>query len=163
MMANLDLITVARNFREALWASQDAPAVEDIIAKDCSLHGRAPFFTGFVSGPMAIRHLVDFYKLTFSDIKVTVSHTVCQDNLVTVHWRARAKHTGDLLGVAPTGREVETSGMDLVRIQDGRIAEAWIYWDENGLLSQLLDATSPEGGEPDLLQLVEWLLASKGQ
>ncbi|MFT4639367.1 MAG: putative ester cyclase [Verrucomicrobiales bacterium] len=160
-MAHSNPVTVARSFREALWSNGDAPAVEDIIAPNCVIHGRAPLSTGFVSGPMPIRHLVDFYKLTFSDISVTIDHTVSENDMVTVHWRARARHTGDLMGVQPTGREVETSGIDLVRIENDRIAEAWIYWDEISLLSQLVDDKVPssEGAGPDLLQVVERMLA----
>ncbi len=163
-MPNLDQVTVARSFREAFWTSGDAQAiaVEDIIAPNCVLHGRAPFSISYVSGTMAIQHLVEFYQLTFSDISMTIGHTVSENDLVTVHWSARARHTGDLLGVPPTGREVEASGIDLVRIEDGRIAEAWIYWDEISLLSQLIDSKDSAGKSegPDLLQVVERLLGS---
>ena len=36
-----------------------------------------------------------------------------------------ATHTGDLLGVAPTGRRVTLRGIAIYRIAEGKIAEAW--------------------------------------
>jgi hypothetical protein len=38
-----------------------------------------------------------------------------------------------------------TTGIDMLRIEDGRIAEAWVSWDTLGLVEQLTDL----GDEPD--------------
>lgn len=158
-MGTEDNLKVARRFREALWTSADPEVLEGIIAPGCKFHARAPFETGFESGQIVMRHLVAFYRLTFSDIDMTVEQTVAQGDLVTLLWSARAKHTGDLLGTKPTGRLVRTGGIDLVRIEDGRIAECWLMWDDLGLLTQILgpkDERSPMN--PDLLTLIERLL-----
>ncbi|MFT5466234.1 MAG: putative ester cyclase [Verrucomicrobiales bacterium] len=149
-------IKVAHSFREALWSTDDnSDLLDKVIAPGCVVHGRAPFATGFDAGQIAIRQLIEFYRLTFSEIQMTVERTTSDGDLVTLLWRARARHTGDLLGAAPTNREVETTGMDLLRFEDGRIAEGWIMWDEIGLLGQLFGAG---GGEtPDLLRIVDRL------
>jgi predicted ester cyclase len=46
-------------------------------------------------------------------------------------------HSGAFLGIAPTGRTVEVTGMSLQRIANGKIAEAWDNWDQLGLLVQI--------------------------
>jgi predicted ester cyclase len=53
-------------------------------------------------------------------------------------------HRGELMGIAPTGRRIEWMGIELARIENGRIAENWVSWDMSGMLQQL-GAVSPVG------------------
>jgi predicted ester cyclase len=46
------------------------------------------------------------------------------------------------MGIAPTGRSVEWMGIEIAKIQNGRIAENWVSWDMAGMLRQL-SASSP--------------------
>jgi predicted ester cyclase len=48
------------------------------------------------------------------------------------------------MGIAPTGRRIEWMGIELARIENGRIAENWVSWDMSGMLQQL-GAVSPVG------------------
>lgn len=36
-----------------------------------------------------------------------------------------------------TGRQVRTDFISIVRVEDGRIAEMWVEWENLGLLAQL--------------------------
>ncbi len=147
---------IARRFRRDLWNTGDLSIADQIIDRECIVHARIPFATDFTSGPEALKQLVGFYHLTFSDIETTVEHVVAEDDLVAVRWSARGRHTGDLFGVPPTGREVVTSGIDMLRIADGRIVEGWVSWDALSLLEQVVvrpDAGEAEGGS-DFLSLV---------
>jgi predicted ester cyclase len=46
-------------------------------------------------------------------------------------------HSGDGLGIPPTGRRVELSGMCLARIENEKLAEAWNNFDLEALYRQL--------------------------
>ncbi len=55
-------------------------------------------------------------------------------------WTLSGTHTGPLFGIAPTGKRVSFSGVDMVRVgEDGRIAELWHveemlqFWQQLGL------------------------------
>jgi predicted ester cyclase len=37
----------------------------------------------------------------------------------------------------PTGRRVTSSGISIDRVQDGKIVESWIHWDNAGMMQQL--------------------------
>lgn len=138
---------VARRFREDLWNTGDLSLAEAIIAEDCLLHSRVPFPIDFARGPDAVRHLIFFYRMAFSDIQVTAEQIVAEGDMVAVRWTARARHTGHLIGLPPTGRETITTGIDMLRIADGKIAEGWVDWDALGLLEQLTDlGAKPEEG-----------------
>jgi len=42
-----------------------------------------------------------------------------------------------MLGVPPTGKQIEVIGITVNRISEGKIAEDWTVWDSLGLLRQL--------------------------
>jgi predicted ester cyclase len=48
-------------------------------------------------------------------------------------------HSGDLLGVAPSDRRISVTGIDMVRVDGGRIVEHRGLTDTVGLLRQLHD------------------------
>jgi predicted ester cyclase len=138
---------IARRFREDLWNSGDLSQADDIIAQDCLLHSVIPFPIDFARGPDAVRHLVFFYQMAFSEIRITAEQIVAEGDTVAVRWTARGRHTGHLLGLPPTGRETVTTGIDMLRIVDGKIAEGWVDWDVLSLLGQLTDlGAKPEEG-----------------
>jgi len=50
---------------------------------------------------------------------------------------ARGTHSGPFAGLPPTGRAVEVTYMDMLRVAEGRFVEHWAQVDQLGLLQQL--------------------------
>jgi predicted ester cyclase len=46
---------------------------------------------------------------------------------VANRYTIRGTHTGDFFGQPPTGERFEIKGMDMVRVQDGRLVEHWAF------------------------------------
>ena len=124
-------------FREELWNTGNMAVADQILAPDCSIESRIPISTDFLRGPEAIKMLILFYKSAFSDVAMKVETIVSDENLVSSRWSGVGKHTGDLLGIAPTGKVIKSEGVDFFRIENGRIVGGWINWDALGLLRQL--------------------------
>ena len=59
------------------------------------------------------------------DIKVTIHQQVAEGDLVTTQKTINGTHTGMLLGIAPTGRNINIDVIDVVRIKDGKYFEHW--------------------------------------
>lgn len=77
---------------------------------------------------------------------VTVEDLIAEGDKVAARVTTRGTHTGELMGLPPTGRRVEWSGISMTRHADGRIAEQWGEFDALGLLQQLgADALSASG------------------
>jgi predicted ester cyclase len=72
----------------------------------------------------------------FSELSVEVVHCLAQGDFVATHKVFRGWHTGSWFGVPPSGNPVEFRVMDLVRFQDGRLAEHWAVADAVSLLRQ---------------------------
>jgi predicted ester cyclase len=56
---------------------------------------------------------------------------------VVARWRSRATHQGEYMGIAPTGKEVEFTGISVYRIEAGKIAQSWNIEDQLGLMRQI--------------------------
>lgn len=62
---------------------------------------------------------------------------------VWMRFSTSGTHTGNLCGIAPTGRRVGAHVAAIMKFADGKIVESWTFADEFGLLLQL--------GQPNLL------------
>jgi steroid delta-isomerase-like uncharacterized protein len=77
------------------------------------------------------------YRRGFPDVANTIEDLIAEGDKVVARWRSRATHKGEYMGIPPTGREVEVTGITLYRIQAGKIAEVWNVEDKLGLLQQI--------------------------
>ncbi|MGL5928513.1 MAG: ester cyclase, partial [Dermatophilaceae bacterium] len=64
---------------------------------------------------------------------------VASGDRVAVRSTARGTHSGDFLGIAPTGRRVEFAAFDFHQIVGGRFQRSWHLEDNHALLTQLRD------------------------
>ena len=46
-------------------------------------------------------------------------------------------HHGELVGIPPTGKSVEFGGTDIIRVEDGKVAEHWGTTDTMSLMQQI--------------------------
>ena len=62
---------------------------------------------------------------------------IAEGDLVVSYIRGRGVHAGELLGIPATNKSVETDGIAIHRIRDGKIVEYWSVVDFAGILAQL--------------------------
>src|ERR671923_376133 len=99
-------------------ARRDVEAMAALWAPDGAEH-----IAGQVDavGPNGVRAYFGELFTAFPDFALKVRTTVAQDEKVAVHWTATATMTGPLWGLEPTGAHVETEGIDLLHVRDGKI------------------------------------------
>jgi|SRR5215469_97150 len=78
-----------------------------------------------------------------SDVHLTLEDLVAEGGKVVFRITLHGTHTGTLLGVPPTGRQVTISAIDIARLADGKIVEHWGQMDTFGLLQQLGASSTP--------------------
>jgi steroid delta-isomerase-like uncharacterized protein len=83
------------------------------------------------------------FRQGFPDVVSTIEDLIAEGEKVAARWRARATHRGEYVGVPPTGREVEFTGISVYRIEGGKIAQSWTVEDELGLLRQIGAVAEP--------------------
>jgi predicted ester cyclase len=66
-----------------------------------------------------------------------VEKQVAEADMVVTRWPARGTHRGELMGVAPSGKQIEVSGMSMDHISGGKIAENWVNWEALEMMQQI--------------------------
>lgn len=119
----------------------DPEDLHDVFAQDLIDHN--PLDPGAPSAYEGVKGLVAAMRLGFTD---TVHRVLFAgelgDDWVVVQWELTALHTGELFGYAATGKQIRWRGIDIARIQGGRIVEFRHASELLKLTEQLRDASS---------------------
>jgi predicted ester cyclase len=120
---------------EELLRTRDPDRVDDFFAADFVSHNTPP---GLPEGVEGVKRFFGMLRDALSGLDVTIDELVVEGDRVAVATTTTGTHEGELLGVAPTGRRVAVTGIDLVRV-DGKIVEHRGLTDTVGLLRQLAE------------------------
>jgi steroid delta-isomerase-like uncharacterized protein len=125
---------VARRFGEAVWGRGDMEAADAVLAEDFVEHNPAP---GQGPGREGHKQVLEQWRAAFPDLTLTNEDVVAEGDKVALRWTARGTHKGPLMGLPPTDHEVTLTGIDILRIADGRIVERWGEFNGLEMLQQL--------------------------
>ena len=78
----------------------------------------------------------DLFK-GFPDIEHTVEDILAENDKVVYRTTLRGTHTGDFLGIPPTGKLARLNDFTLLQIADGKIVEWWYDCNLLALMQQL--------------------------
>jgi steroid delta-isomerase-like uncharacterized protein len=112
----------------------DLQAADALLASDFAPHTPFPF-TG--SGIEAMNTIITTCRNAFHGLTVTIEDMMAEGDKVTARFVARGVHKGEFMGLPPTGKEIALTGIEIFRIQDGKIAELWGEANLMGLMQQL--------------------------
>ncbi|MBD1557760.1 ester cyclase [Vibrio sp. S9_S30] len=88
------------------------------------------------------------FQAAFSDKSCTDEARLYMGEWAAAFGRQEATHSGEFMGVAPTGKKVEIRYMDFWKVQDGKIVDNWVMVDFPHVLAQLgVDVFNGEGWE----------------
>jgi steroid delta-isomerase-like uncharacterized protein len=124
---------VARRFEKA-FAEGDIVALKNIVAANVIDHN-AP--RGARPGIDGLLDAVALFRTGFPDIQISVERTIADDDSVAVFGTITGTNQGPMFGVPATGKRAMFAYMDMFRIVDGVIVEAWHVEDIAGMLGQL--------------------------
>jgi hypothetical protein len=69
-------------------------------------------------------------------VHTSIDDLIGEGDKVVLRWTTTATHTGPYGSVSPTGGVVTMTGVDVYRLDGGRIVEAWSVWDALGAYQQ---------------------------
>jgi predicted ester cyclase len=124
----------------AAYDSGDAEAFADCLTDDWVEHRPS----GEVSTLADERKTMSVHSQAFPDKHTLIHAIVAADDMVACYCTTRATHTGDYLGLSPTGQRVEVDEMMFNRIEGGRIAETWVITAGDGFYRQLTGRSAPD-------------------
>jgi predicted ester cyclase len=76
------------------------------------------------------KQVVASFRSAFPDLQVTTEDVLEEEDRVALRWKAEGTHHGDLMGLAPTGKRVTLTGIEILRVSGDKIVERWA--EDNG-------------------------------
>ena len=83
------------------------------------------------------RRLTRMMFAAIPDLRHTIEDLIAEGDKVGGLVSIRGTHKGELMGIAPTGKQIEVSGIVFARIEGGRVAEYWGGAHKLGVMRQI--------------------------
>jgi len=94
--------------------------------------------TGWTTGlQIALRNFQENIASRLTDMAVTEHDVAEAGDMLVIRGTFEVTHTGEFLGVPPTGRRVSFDWIDMYRVAGGRIVWRFLLCDWKGLLGKL--------------------------
>jgi steroid delta-isomerase-like uncharacterized protein len=129
---------IVRRIFDEFWRGGNTSVLDQLLASDATNHelSKEP-----VSGRNAYKEwATGFRQVTargYPDLDIALDAIVAEGDLVVKRWTFRGTHTGDYMGLPPSGKKVVMAGSTMYRIQGGQVRESWWNYDALGMMQQL--------------------------
>jgi predicted SnoaL-like aldol condensation-catalyzing enzyme len=130
---------LARRFHGEIFDQGNQAAAAEILTPDFVWH--APPQEIFVTGPQAVNDVATEFRAFIPDFVSTDDDVIAEGDRVVIRWTTTGTAQTEAGGVP-----VIYTGIDIFRIEDGKLAELWQNTDDLGLGEQL--AATPATGTP---------------
>ena len=129
-----DAKLIVRRFLEEPWKG-NWDVIDEYVAP--TYIGHDPSLPELIRGPDGARANFQMYLDAFTDAHIKVDDQIAEGGKVATRWTGQGTHTGEMNGIAPTGKEVTVSGLTISRLEGGKIVEEFQNWDTFGMMQQL--------------------------
>lgn len=124
---------VVRNLYGALNAG-DLSKFADGLADDVVEHEELPGLTPDKAG------VVQFFRGAMAGVegfRMNIEEIMAEGDRVSVRATVSGKHTGELMGIPATGKDLNVPLADYFRVRGGKVAEHWGVMDSGTMLIQM--------------------------
>ena len=110
----------------------DLDGLDEFVAHDIVEHQE-----GSTSGIDGLRALITELRTAHPDLHLDIQDAATSGDTVWFRIRATGTNDGPMWGRPPTGRPIDITVMDVMRIADGRMVEHWGVADRLAVLKQI--------------------------
>lgn len=132
-MSKEDNNAIVRRFFMEGPSKGDLRSADELLAQTFALHTPLPSAPGI----QGMNDVITACRAAFENLNVTVEEMVAEGDLVAARFTARGMHKGAFMGLPPTGKSITMTGIEIFRIENGKIAELWGEANLLGLMQQL--------------------------
>ena len=104
--------------------TKDLSSIEQMVAPDFVDHTRK------MQGSEGLKQFLFMIYKSFPDFHLTIEDIIAEGDKVWVRLTITATHTGQFLGLAPTGKKFTEPSVWIYRIANSKIIEGWDVQDE---------------------------------
>ena len=128
--------SIALRWFEEVWNNRNTGLVGELTTEDVVAYN--------LEGPEVTSRgreaFIEFHKRTceaIPDLRFEILDTIAEGDKVVLRGQILGTHTGEQLGVKPTGNRIDVGAAVFLRFENGRIAEAWNHLDQLAFYQQL--------------------------
>src|SRR5438445_7294631 len=111
---------------DEVWNSKNEAAIDEMLAGDGIGYGLGE---ANIVGPDQFKIFHRAFVSAYPDLKVTVEDALAEGDKIAARCRVTGKHDGPGIGLEPTNKEVDFTGMVIIRVKDDKIIESWNEFD----------------------------------
>lgn len=124
---------LAKLWFEEVWNKGRREAIRELLAPDAIIYDGATA----VKGTEGFYPFFEQMRAAFSNIHVSVTDTLAEGDKVCLRWSGSMQHSGSSLGIQPTHKDLDATGITIVQIANGKFVAVWQNWDMLGVLQQI--------------------------
>ena len=128
----------ARRLIEEAFGQGNLQIVEEVLDPDFVCYDPNSE-AGEVRGANNIKQEIEYFRQAVPDLTYTVEDQLAEGDKVVTRYTASGTHQGEFFGVAPTGKRIEMSGIQIDRFdeENGKMVEEWPEYDLLGAMKQM--------------------------
>ena len=112
--------------------NQDLSVVDNLVSADFIDHTRQ------THGSESLKQFLTMIFKSFPDFHINIEDIIAEGDKVWILVKTNTgKHTGEFMGIAPTGKKLSTLAVDILRVVNGKIVEYRDVVDRLDFLNQL--------------------------
>ena len=104
-----------------LWSTGNLAIADEILAPNYVDHTHP----NAAPGPESVKEQVAEFRAGFPDAQIIIEQMIGEGDIVAFRFVLRGTHQGTFAGLPPTGKLDTLTGMDFIRIADGKMVELW--------------------------------------
>jgi steroid delta-isomerase-like uncharacterized protein len=121
---------VLEMWNDANLAIVDEVYAHEIVRHDCALPED-------IVGLDNIKNHLGIFFTAFPDLNIAVDETIVAGKRLAQRWTLTGTNTGSMVGMPPTGKNVQVSGVSIVHMVNGKAVEIWDFYNALDMYQQL--------------------------
>ena len=126
--------SIVHRWIEEGWNKGNLAIVDQVYAPNFVQHEPPP---ETVNSSEALKQYVGAYLTAIPDLNLSIEDLVAEGDKVVWRFKSIGHQKGPFMGIPATGKSATITGIVIFRLENSRIAEAWVNIDALGLLQQL--------------------------
>ena len=124
---------IVRHYQE-IYNGNELDRLTEVVSEDLLTPNIMPDIPQGLEGAKVAHRMM---LAGFPDYQTIIEDMIAEDDKVAARIKMTGTHTGEFMGIPPTGRRISFTGIYIARIADGKIVEHWGEEDGVSLLQQL--------------------------
>lgn len=122
----------AAEYNKQVWTDKNADAVFEFCSEDVIIH--SPIRT--LTGPAAMKSILEEWYTGFPDITVQWDALVAEDNKVVCIWHCEGTHQNEFLGMPASNNRIQYKGVSVYEFEEEKVKEYWAIVDIENIKQQ---------------------------